>query len=414
MPQLAVLYGMAGVGKTSLAVEYGHRRLGDGWMVWQFPADSTAAMTASFGSLAAQLGVRNLFDAGDPVARVHGVLASTADKWLLVFDNAPDVASLQDFLPPAGGGQVIITSQNATWPHRASLEVPALGTEDAARFLLSRVSGGDEGAAYDLAESLGGLPLALEQACAYMHATGLTVPEYLELFQIRKADLLGKGETAGHPGNVTTTFSLAFGRLEHAAPEAVALLRLLSYCSPGPVPLRLLLPSRPGRTASLRSEVPAALARLLQDRLLVLDAVAALRRYSLAASLGGGSVSLHRLVRTLLVSQLAVDEEESWRHAAAVLVEAALPGDPHVPGNWPVFASLLPHGLAALPAGNAAMADFVSYLGHSGFFAAASALSLRVFRYRADALGAAHPDTLAAQADYARWTGAARQCRGSA
>ena len=41
---------------------------------------------------------------GDPVAWVHGVLAAYPAEWLLVFDNAPDRASVEAFLPPGGAG----------------------------------------------------------------------------------------------------------------------------------------------------------------------------------------------------------------------------------------------------------------------------------------------------------------------
>ena len=74
-------------------------------------------LAAGFGELAAQLGARDVLDdARDPVASVHGVLAGFPGEWLLVFDNAPDRASLWRFLPPAGAGRVLITSRNALWP----------------------------------------------------------------------------------------------------------------------------------------------------------------------------------------------------------------------------------------------------------------------------------------------------------
>ena len=83
-------------------------------------------LAAGFGELAAQLGAGR--SGGDPVAAVHGVLAACPAAWLLVFDNAPDRASVAAFVPPAGPGRVLITSQNALWPPGQALEVPVLDT----------------------------------------------------------------------------------------------------------------------------------------------------------------------------------------------------------------------------------------------------------------------------------------------
>ena len=69
-----------------------------------------------------------LVDARDPVASVHAVLAAFPAGWLLVFDNAPDQEAVQRFVPPAGRGRVLITSQSAGWPRGQALEVPVLGT----------------------------------------------------------------------------------------------------------------------------------------------------------------------------------------------------------------------------------------------------------------------------------------------
>ena len=71
-PQIAVLCGLGGAGKTSVAVEYAHRHLAEVGVAWQFPAEDPAVLAAGFGELAAQLGVG---DRRDPVASVHAVLA---------------------------------------------------------------------------------------------------------------------------------------------------------------------------------------------------------------------------------------------------------------------------------------------------------------------------------------------------
>ena len=74
-PRVAVLYGLGGAGKTSVAVEYAHRHLAEVEVCWQFAAEDPAVLAAEFGVLAAQLGAREAADARDPVASVHGALA---------------------------------------------------------------------------------------------------------------------------------------------------------------------------------------------------------------------------------------------------------------------------------------------------------------------------------------------------
>lgn len=104
-PRVAVLCGMGGAGKTSVAVEYAHRLLGEVGVCWQLAAEDPGVLAAGFGVLAAQLGARDLMDVRDPVAAVHAALARSQSGWLLIFDNAADLQSLQAFIPPAGRGQ---------------------------------------------------------------------------------------------------------------------------------------------------------------------------------------------------------------------------------------------------------------------------------------------------------------------
>ena len=177
------LCGLGGAGKTSVAVEYAHRHLAEVAVCWQFPAEDPAVLAAEFAVLAAQLGAREVVDPRDPVASVHAVLARQQAGWLVVFDNAPDRASVEPFVPPVGPGRVLITTQNQHWPPGQALDVPVLDPEVAADFLVNRTGDADRAAAGELAGELGGLPLALEQAAAYMQATGTTLARYLPMFQ---------------------------------------------------------------------------------------------------------------------------------------------------------------------------------------------------------------------------------------
>jgi hypothetical protein len=225
-PRIVALCGMGGAGKTSVAVEYAHRHLAETGLVWQFPAEDATALAAGFDELARQLGARDLLDAGDPVAWVHGILASRPGRWLLIFDNAPDAVALQSVLPPAGDGQVLVTTQDPLWPGHRAIEIPVLDAAVAAEFLITRTGDDAPDAAQELAGELGGLPLALEQAAAYMQAAGRSIAAYLDLFRIRRDDLLARGKPAGYSGQVATTWSLAFGQLRQRG-WAAATARLL-------------------------------------------------------------------------------------------------------------------------------------------------------------------------------------------
>ena len=240
-PRVVALCGLGGAGKTSVALEYAHRLLGEVGVAWQFGAEDPAVLAAGFGELAAQLGAAGR---RDPVAAVHAVLAASQAPWLLVFDSAPDRASVAAFVPPAGPGRVLITSRNQIWPPGQAVEVSVLNRLVAAEFLAVRTGDADRRAALELAAELGGLPLALEQAGAYMQASGRTVAGYLGLFRARRAELLDdKGDPAGYDKRVSTTWAVAFAELGQADPAA-GLLRLVACCAAEDIPLHLLL--RPG------------------------------------------------------------------------------------------------------------------------------------------------------------------------
>ena len=349
-PRTVALYGLGGAGKTSVALAYAHDHLGEVGVAWQFGAEDATVLAAGFAELAAQLGAREEADTRDPVASVHGTLAAFKQGWLLVFDNAPDRASVARFLPPTGHGRVLVTSRNPNWPTGQALEVPVLGTEVAAGFLVNRSGDADEQAATGLAEELGGLPLALEQAGAYVQATGGSLAGYLASFRARQGEMLARGQPADYPGAVATTWSLAFNELERTAPSAAGLLRLLAFCAPEPIPLRLLLRPRPGLARRLQRKVARAVKPLLEDELEAGDAIAALRQYSLITPASGGAVLVHRLVQAVTVHQMSAKQAQAWRQAAAAVIEAAIPTDTDRPETWPACAALLPHAQAALAA----------------------------------------------------------------
>lgn len=399
---MVALCGLGGAGKTSLALEYAHRHLAEVGLAWQFPAGDQSVLMAEFGELAAQLDSRDLLDPRNPVVSVHAVLAAYQAPWLLIFDNAPDPMSVAPFVPPAGQGRVLITSRNQIWPLSQALDVPVLDANTAADFLINRTGDPDRSSAMELALELGGLPLALEQAAAYIQATGDNLAEYRASFQQRRPDMLARGDPIGYGQTVAATWMLAFSRLEKSAPQAASLLRLLAFCASESIPLRLLLQPSRYSIEEIDPQVAEVLWPLLEDELQTKDAIAALRRYSLITPGRDGSVSVHRLVQAFTIDYMPKEMADAWRDATADLVDEAIPIDPQDPQTWTDYAALLPHAQAVLvPAEHYGLSRLVHYLGASANYIAARDLQQKIFDATKERYGPDDRDTLIAQGSLA-------------
>jgi tetratricopeptide (TPR) repeat protein len=343
-----VLTGLGGVGKTQLAVEYAYRHRFDYDLVWWVRAHEPTSLLGDYAALATQPPLAAELRVAPDGAQetlapmVRGWLEHQP-RWLLLLDNVVDPQSIVDLLPRSANGHVVVTSRAGVgWEQLATpLPVEGLAPTDAAAFLLARTgeTGADaDAAATTLADSLDGLPLALEQAGAYVAATGtVSLSHYAALFDTRALELLKRGQPLGYQHTVATIWSLALQRLRETEPAAVDLLILASFLAPDDLPLPLL--------AGQRQELPGPLASTAADPLALADAVAALRRYSLIRVVADG-LYIHRLVQTVVRASLDVEAERTWAATAVRLLRAGFPETDEV-ANWPECERLLPHALAA-------------------------------------------------------------------
>lgn len=389
-----VLCGPGGVGKTTAALEYAYRHLDEYALVWMFRAAEATALLAQFHELAERLDPTGIGERADPVARVHAALARQRGCWLLIFDSARDHAAVRRWLPPQGSGDVLVTTRDGRWPPGRTLPVDGLSTDVAAQFLLNQTGEFDTGSAEAIARRLGGLPLALAQAAAFVAGTGGTLAGYLQLLRRERPGLLP----------AAATWRPAFDDLRAAGPGPIALLRLLACLAPEDIPVRVLL-SAP-LPAAVPEEIRAEL-RPLVERPSGLDAAALeLRRYHLIGP-PGDLVSVHRLVQAVTLDALEPGRRAAWRAAAAALVEAAVPADVTVGESWPVCALLLRHALLVVDPLSRSMGRLARSPGHAGDYATARGLWQILAESRSARLGPGHPDTLAARDGLAYWSSVA-------
>jgi tetratricopeptide (TPR) repeat protein len=345
------VHGLGGVGKTELAVEFAHRFGSDFDIVWWVPAEQPVTAAAALGELAGRLGVPATADQTARIGALFDVLRGR-DRWLLIYDNAEDPEALRGLVPPIGDGSVLVTSRWAAWGrHAEPLRVDVLDRGEALAFLTRRTGLADTDGLAVLAELVGDLPLALEEAAAYLEQTRVGLDTYLTLLRDRARDLFGlaaSGDpTAGLVGlaglgaeadqrRVATVWSVSLDRIRGAAPEAEALLDLFAFLAPT-IP-RALAPAHP-------EVLPEALAAAVTDPVRYNALLAVAGRYSLI-ELNAAEIGVHRLVQAVIRAQLHPDQERATVQSALELLRAAFPNDSSEPVSWAACEMLLPHVLA--------------------------------------------------------------------
>jgi tetratricopeptide (TPR) repeat protein len=403
-----VLQGPGGVGKTALAVEYAYRHRAEFDTIWWVRAEEPATLVGDLADLAVALHLPGA-DQADQQLTALAVRRwlEDHDRWLLVLDNAqaPDtstgldspLACLVDLLPQVLHGQVLVTSRDAGWEEHADLaELEVLTPEEAVKFLLVRSRSGGAATAAEVAELLGWLPLALEQAGAYIRETRLPLATYLDRLRQFPALTVARGRPRDRDpaDTVATTWRVSLERV-HPTHGAVALLEICAFLGPEEIPRELF--------SQQLDPPPAELGVLAKDPFALDKAVAALRRFGLVKA-DEQMLTVHRLLQQVVRDRLDPADEVARVGEAVRLLDQALPfGGAGDPALWPVCARLLPHALAAIkhaeqlgvqPLATAGLSESVAdYLHGRARYPDARRLHERAFAIRQDQLGADHPDT---------------------
>ena len=242
---VGVVTGMAGVGKTQLAVEYVHRfgKYYPGGVFW-VEADQGLPALLVLVCRAAGIDIDNRLEEKEQLEQLWQILSSFLPV-LVVLDNFPEKIALEVWLPPQSSIHVLVTTRRKDLFNFSSFSLDVLTKEEGVELLNSgkRKFTGD---ASDLVEAMGGLPLAIELAKNFLNLrTNLSITGLLE--EIKKKGEIktlgffaGKYENelpTGHSKEVAATFQLSW---DIASDFAKTLLQVIALLAPVPVPRRVL------------------------------------------------------------------------------------------------------------------------------------------------------------------------------
>ena len=410
LPQ--ALHGMGGVGKSQIATEYAYRHRDDYDIVWWIPSEQPAQILRALIELGGTLDLNVGQEANTAVRVVREALQAGQPygNWLLIFDNAETLDTVKPYLPQGGTGRVLVTSRNEQWSDIADpLEVDVFSRSESIELLRKHNPDISVEAANRLAEMLEDLPLAIGQATAWRAATHMPVEDYLRLLAEKRVALAEQATTPGFELAVAAAWTVALDRLGRENPAALQVLQASSFLAPEPISRELFLGPR---TPPISPELDAA----LQNPSLLNQAIRDIQQYGLARiDYRDDSIQLHRLVRTVVVSQLTEQQRVDMQHAAHLLLAGGNPGKPGLKDFWPRYHALLPHVIASDTVGcedawaRNLVLDIIEFYYYWGDHQGCRDLAEQVVSQWQESLGRDDPQTLKA----ARWLGFVQRILGN-
>ncbi|KAF8346533.1 P-loop containing nucleoside triphosphate hydrolase protein [Amanita rubescens] len=333
-----LLYGLGGIGKTQISLRFLEQNAGLFSDIHWLDAKSEATI---------ELGLMQIAQAKNaPKEVMHSsgfVLQwiSQMPKWLIIYDNADGHYSVvEKFLPPGGGGNILITSRN--WELErlvlGSVNVLAMEEEEAVTlFLKSAMLDGTcdhvRNGAKKMVLELSGIPLALDQAGAYIHRSGCGIDGYLQLYQKSKDKLMSKKEFQGASGygrSAYGTWDISFQQIEQmalnengeeaeAAQNAISLLRIFAFLNHENIPEELFQNAAENYTLFIDEHGE-------WDRMPFLDGIQVLLSFSII-SVVNHVYSMHLLVSSWSRSHMSQTEISNWYHRARALLSCSVVPD---------------------------------------------------------------------------------------
>jgi tetratricopeptide (TPR) repeat protein len=340
------LQGLGGVGKTQIALEYAHRFQADYDLIWWINCGQPQYIDVSLIDLGKRLREvlgASLLEVGGTAEVAKEVLQllgdeRTVQRWLLVYDNADDIAAVRSLLPSGLQGHVLITSRNGAWGDEGrSLPVNVFTRAESIRHLRQRIGSITEAEANQVADLLGDLPLAVATAGAWLAETGFSVPRFLERLEQQPTRTLAQSQHTDDPQPVSKTWDVSLDQLQEMSPAAARLFGLCSVMAPD-ISLNLLY--SPAMAAVLMPLDPD-----LSEPMVIGKVVQQINRLALIKlDTNVRQIQVHRLVQAVVRDRMSQEELAAARNDVhRVLVAARPDGEVDDPETWPRYRTIWAH-----------------------------------------------------------------------
>ena len=305
------IYGCGGIGKTQIAIEYTYRYATFYKHVFWISAKDQSALLDGFQEIAdVTKCAQPSLQPNDQAKVVLGWLREH-DNWLLVLDNLDDISVAKGYLPKMSeGGHTLITTRDPFSKDipAQGVELPLFGLQEAIDLLRLRSeiepSKFIPEIASEIVHELGRLPLAIEQAAAFIRRALKGLQEFLFVYRkSRKAFLHRKlPSNDSYPNSLASTFLLSFNKLKETESglRATKLLQILSFLNPDGILIDIL------RLGSQQPNHP--LHELLSDELMFYEMVETLEQFSLVRRSKGDMITVHRLIQVVVKDDLTESE----------------------------------------------------------------------------------------------------------
>ncbi len=399
---------LGGIGKTQTAVEYAFRHKDDYPHIFWIKAESKESLISDFAQLALVLKLPEK-DAKDQQEIVNAVLRwlKQHDEWLLILDNADDLSLIYPFIQGLQSGHILLTTRAQATGTISGVEVKKLPDQEGGIFLLRRAKLITKDTPYEtvpkvlrtqalaIVRELDGLPLALDQAGAYIEETQCGLAGYLDLYRTHGVELIKERGlfASGHPDPVATTWVLSFQKIEQANPAAAELLQFCAFLHPDSIPEELITEGA--------SELGPVLGLVVGNALSFNNAIGDILKFSLIhRGMNTHTLEIHRLVQAIILESLNDETRKQWIERFVRTMNRVLPDVKFE--TWPHYdrllsqaqqcASLISQENLMLLEGARMLNQTAHYLYERARYADAEPLYQRALAIREQTLGPTHPE----------------------